>query len=66
MVLPGLPLVLASFLNPVREFIKDDFPTFDLPMNAYSGMLGSGHFVNVVELIMKFAYLIFMIILFAA
>jgi hypothetical protein len=26
--------------------IRDDFPTFDLPMKAYSGMTGFGHWLK--------------------
>ena len=35
-VLPGVLLVLANFLVPVIEFIKLDFPTFDLPIKQHS------------------------------
>ena len=32
----------------VIMLIKEDFPTFDLPMNANSGLPSVGHFLNVV------------------
>ena len=35
-VFPGVLDVFASFLFPTSVFIRDDFPTFDLPMNANS------------------------------
>jgi hypothetical protein len=37
--------------------INDDLPTFDRPMNAYSGKFGAGHFSTVVLLAMKVASL---------
>jgi hypothetical protein len=27
-----------------KEFIKDDLPTLERPIKAYSGILSSGHF----------------------
>src|SRR5690606_747352 len=36
-VLPGLPEVLARLLRSVSILIKEDFPTFERPINAYSG-----------------------------
>ena len=39
LVLPGVPDVIASFALPQSMFIRDDFPTLDLPMKANSGSL---------------------------
>jgi len=36
-VLPGVADVLASFLLLVSMLMRLDLPTFDRPMNAYSG-----------------------------
>ena len=36
-VFPGLLDVIASFLLLQSMLIRDDLPTFDLPMNANSG-----------------------------
>ena len=36
-VFPGFQDVLASCFRSVSILIKDDFPTFDLPINANSG-----------------------------
>lgn len=41
-VLPGVEDVLASPLCRQSEFIREDFPTFDLPMNANSGYFAFG------------------------
>lgn len=43
------------------ELIRDDFPTFDRPMNANSGMRAGGHFVKSVLLVMKLAVMGFAI-----
>lgn len=53
--------VLANLLWLVIMFIKDDFPTFDRPMKAYSGMFGSGHFFGSVLDITNSAELIFIL-----
>ena len=42
-VFPGVADVLANFLLFVNILIRLDFPTFDLPMKAYSGLLSLGH-----------------------
>ena len=42
-VLPGVALVLANFLLFVSILIRLDLPTFDRPMNAYSGFVSFGH-----------------------
>jgi hypothetical protein len=47
--------VLANLFLPESMFINDDFPTFERPINAYSGKLGSGHLFTSCELIIKFA-----------
>ena len=41
-VLPGVADVLANPLWLHRELMREDFPTFDLPMNANSGSLAFG------------------------
>ncbi len=55
---PGLPDVLAISLRTHNIFIKEDFPTFDLPINAYSGNTGAGHLLKSVLLITNWADLI--------
>ena len=45
---PGVEDVLASFFLPVNMLIKEDLPTFDLPMKANSGSPSIGHFLYVV------------------
>tara|TARA_B100000900_G_C20429239_1_gene654254 strand:+ start:473 stop:676 length:204 start_codon:yes stop_codon:yes gene_type:complete len=57
-VFPGLPEVLASLLLLVMQLIKDDLPTLDLPMKAYSGKFGFGHFSHSVLLQIKLAFVI--------
>ena len=42
--------------------MSDDFPTLDLPMNAYSGISGLGHLDGSVLLIMNSADFIFILI----
>ena len=42
-VLPGVALVFANFLLFVSMLIRLDFPTFDRPINAYSGFVSFGH-----------------------
>ena len=41
-VLPGVAEVFASPLWLHKEFMSEDFPTLDLPMNANSGSLVFG------------------------
>jgi hypothetical protein len=60
-VFPGLEDVLASFLFLQRELIKEDFPTFDLPIKAYSGRELFGHFSRSVLLITNWADLMFIL-----
>ena len=43
LVLPGVELVLTSFLRVRRELIRVDLPTFDRPAKAISGMTRSGN-----------------------
>jgi hypothetical protein len=43
LVLPGCPDVFASLDQPVIILMSDDLPTFDLPINANSGLEDSGH-----------------------
>jgi len=42
-VFPGVFEILASFELLQSIFIKEDFPTLLLPINAYSGLSGLGH-----------------------
>jgi hypothetical protein len=41
--------------------INEDFPTFDLPINAYSGMGSFGHLLTSELLMMNSAVLIFIV-----
>jgi hypothetical protein len=47
-------------------FIRDDFPTFDLPIKAYSGSGSLGHLLTSELLIINSAEVIFMILVLAA
>jgi hypothetical protein len=58
-VLPGLPEILAKFFLSVNILINDDLPTFDLPINAYSGKGSFGHLLTSELLIINSADLIF-------
>ena len=51
-VFPGVDEVLANAFLSQSMLIKEDLPTFDLPMKAYSGNIGSGHFLGS-ELLMR-------------
>ena len=62
MVLPGVDDVIASLLCPVIILISDDFPTFERPINAYSGSLVLGHISALGLEITNLAVLICMII----
>ena len=42
-VLPGVAEVFASFLLFVSILMRLDLPTFDRPINAYSGFVSCGH-----------------------
>ena len=42
-VFPGFWLTLAKFFLPKILFIIEDFPTFDLPIKATSGILVAGY-----------------------
>ena len=59
LVLPGLLEVIASFLLRQSMLIRDDFPTFDLPMNANSGNFCFGFSETLVLLPEKRASVIF-------
>ena len=41
-VFPGCALVLARALRFIRPLIREDFPTFDFPAKATSGLPVSG------------------------
>eukprot|EP00825_Cyclidium_porcatum_P025728 TRINITY_DN27885_c0_g1_i2.p1 TRINITY_DN27885_c0_g1~~TRINITY_DN27885_c0_g1_i2.p1 ORF type:complete len:124 (+),score=20.82 TRINITY_DN27885_c0_g1_i2:47-373(+) len=49
---------LANPFWPTSILMSDDLPTFDRPINAYSGRSGAGHFLTSVLLIKKRACLI--------
>lgn len=57
-VFPGVDDVMAKPFRPVSILMSDDLPTFDRPMNAYSGVSSSGHFLTSELLITNFASLI--------
>ena len=61
LVLPGRELVRASFREFTSLFIREDFPTFDLPAKATSGLSGGGNCAGRVALFKKEAsiYLFF-------
>ena len=61
-VLPGVDDVIASLELPVSILMRLDLPTFDLPMNAYSGIFPSGHFDTSVLLMMNSALRISIVI----
>jgi hypothetical protein len=46
LVFPGLPDILARCKLPVSRLIREDFPTFERPINPNSGLTGSGHCFN--------------------
>ena len=60
-VLPGVAEVLANFLLFVSMLIKLDLPTFERPINAYSGDWVSGHFSTEELLMVNSADLISML-----
>jgi hypothetical protein len=41
--LPGVLEIFAIEFLPTNILMRDDFPTFDLPIKAYSGLSISGH-----------------------
>jgi hypothetical protein len=56
-VLPGVLEVLASLLWLVSILMRDDFPTLERPMNAYSGRSGLGQ-PSTVGLLMRYVALV--------
>ena len=58
-VFPGLDEIRASPLMPQSILMSEDFPTFERPMNAYSGLSGFGHCESFTPLLMYFAEVIF-------
>ena len=58
LVLPGVAEVIASFLLLQSMLIRDDLPTFDLPMNANSGSFAAGFWSVLVLLCTKRASVI--------
>ena len=61
LVFPGLLEVIASFLLRQSMLIRDDLPTFDLPMKANSGNFCFGFSEILVLLPEKSASVIFII-----
>ena len=59
-VFPGFPEVFAKLFLLTKELIREDFPTLDLPIKAYSARVGAGHFFMSVLLITNSAFLICM------
>lgn len=57
-VLPGVAEVLAIDFRLHSILIKEDLPTFERPINAYSGISGFGHFSKLVLLTTNSASLI--------
>jgi hypothetical protein len=57
-VFPGVPEVLAKPFLDVNILIKEDLPTFDLPIKANSGLPSSGHLLTSVLEMMNSALLI--------
>ena len=58
-VFPGVEDVLASCLLFVNMLIKDDLPTFDRPIKAYSGLSQFGNLLTLVLLCRNVADLMF-------
>lgn len=56
MVFPGVADTLASAFCSVNKLIKEDLPTLERPMNAYSGRSGAGHLEILGLLIKYFAF----------
>jgi hypothetical protein len=56
LVFPGVAEVFARFFRFVSMLISDDLPTLLLPMKAYSGIVGAGHFSMLVLLTKKAAW----------
>jgi len=57
-VFPGVPEILASLFRLHNMLMSELLPTFDRPINAYSGMLGSGSLFTSVLLITNAAEVI--------
>jgi len=53
LVLPGLELVRAIFWELISLFIREDFPTFDLPAKAISGLSEGGNCSGIAALFKK-------------
>jgi hypothetical protein len=60
-VLPGVPDVFARVLTLVSILMSEDFPTLLLPIKAYSGKVGAGHFSTLVLLNKNLASVMFMV-----
>ena len=53
LVLPGRELVRANFGLFTSLLMRDDFPTFDFPAKAISGLSGGGNCEGLTALFMK-------------
>src|SRR5680860_322146 len=54
-VFPGRPDVLAKLFRSVSILIREDLPTLERPINAYSGNGSFGHLATSVLLMTKLA-----------
>jgi hypothetical protein len=57
-VLPGVAEVFANFLLLVSILMRLDLPTFERPINAYSGFVSFGHIDTIGALSVNSAFLI--------
>ena len=63
-VLPGVEEVIARDFLPVSILMRDDFPTFERPIKAYSCFSSRGHLATSELLMTNLAELISIRILF--
>ena len=57
-VFPGVDDVFANFLLFVSMLIRLDLPTFERPINAYSGFVSFGHIDTIGALSVNSAFFI--------
>jgi hypothetical protein len=55
----AVELVFTNFLRPNNVFIREDFPTFERPAKAISGLSEGGYWEGFTALVMKLADLMF-------
>ena len=58
-VFPGVEDIFASAVLSVSILIREDFPTFDRPIKAYSGISAGGQSSGVTLLLINFVVVIF-------